>query len=193
MSGYALFYFVRLGREGPEPVFFTSPSSSKCPKWRRAVLGSTPMASAYSPDFALPRVASHCQPFLSDLLRALRAFSPRAFIALYAERYSVRTRYGSSQLNCGRGRPSSFARSRSEARPRPCSSAMPIRANTKWNSGFRLSMGALNPALLYLDEQCDIAVDGEVGTTELYSDYKRWCADGGNRALSRNINSRTRS
>jgi len=47
-------------------------------------------------------------------------------------------------------------------------------------------MKTLNPALLYIDEQCDIEVGGEVGSSELYEDYKRWCADGGNRALSRN-------
>lgn len=47
-------------------------------------------------------------------------------------------------------------------------------------------MKTLNPVLLYMDERCEIEADGEVGSTELYKDYKEWCSEGGNRALSRN-------
>jgi len=47
-------------------------------------------------------------------------------------------------------------------------------------------MKTLNPVLIYMDERCDIEDGAETGSSELYDDYKKWCSEGGNRALSRN-------
>ena len=47
-------------------------------------------------------------------------------------------------------------------------------------------MTALNPALMWLEEQCDIDPDHWVATAEVWKNYKEWCSDGGHRALSRN-------
>jgi len=47
-------------------------------------------------------------------------------------------------------------------------------------------MRALNPLLLFVDEECTMGPQEEVGSTEFYNRYKEWCSDGHNRPLSRN-------
>jgi len=47
-------------------------------------------------------------------------------------------------------------------------------------------MKTLNPVLLFAEEQLIVGPKQEVGTTEIYDEYKKWCSDGGNRPLSRN-------
>jgi len=47
-------------------------------------------------------------------------------------------------------------------------------------------MKTLNPALIFIDEACILSPKMDVGTVELYEQYKIWCHDGGNRPLSRN-------
>ena len=64
------------------------------------------------------------------------------------------------------------------------------------NNGFELAgiveresqefMKTLNPVLLFAEEQLIVGPKQEVGTRELYDEYKKWCSDGGNRPLSRN-------
>jgi len=47
-------------------------------------------------------------------------------------------------------------------------------------------MKTMNPIMIFADEQCVIGKGKEVGSVALYEEYKKWCADGGNRPLSRN-------
>jgi P4 family phage/plasmid primase-like protien len=47
-------------------------------------------------------------------------------------------------------------------------------------------MKTMNPALIYIEENCDVGPDCEIGSKELYKDYQKWCIEGGNKALSRN-------
>ena len=47
-------------------------------------------------------------------------------------------------------------------------------------------MKTLNPVLIFIDEQCKLGPNNKVGSMQMYEEYKKWCADGGNRPLSRN-------
>ena len=116
--------------EGPEPRLFTSPSSRKRFRCRRAVRSSTSMALAYCPDFALPFVASHCQPFRSESVSNFNTAGFRVLTTASGFLNSVSTRYGSSYSYLGRGSPNSFARFFNDHMPNPRSSAIRILPKT---------------------------------------------------------------
>jgi P4 family phage/plasmid primase-like protien len=47
----------------------------------------------------------------------------------------------------------------------------------------------INPLLIYVDERCEFGPEHDgykILTTDLWEDYKKWCEEGSNRALSRN-------
>jgi putative DNA primase/helicase len=47
-------------------------------------------------------------------------------------------------------------------------------------------MKVLNPVLIFIEEQCQVGPKQQVGSVEIYEEYKKWCHDGMNRPLSRN-------